>query len=227
MTLTVHHLENSRSQRVLFLLEELGVPYEVRRYRRNPRTMLAPAELRAVHPLGKSPLVTDGERTLAETGAIMEYLASHHGDGTLMGAPGSKERERVTYYLHYAEGSLMPLMLLQLVVSRLPQSPPKPLRPLLRPLLRGIVGGVDRQFLGPQLDLHLNFLDRELEGRQFFAGDTFTVADAQMSFPIEIAGLRLKALGAARPNLQGWLDRLRVRPAYARALERGGPYKIG
>ncbi|WP_428376067.1 glutathione S-transferase family protein [Lichenicoccus sp.] len=226
MTLTVHHLNNSRSQRVLFLLEELEVPYEIRRYERNPRTMLAPASLRAVHPLGKSPVVTDGDRTLAETGAIMEYLATTYGDGRLMPQPGSVERERATYYLHYAEGSLMPLLLLQLVFSRLPQQPPKLLRPLLRPLLDGIGRGVDRQFLGPQLALHLNFLDRELDARPWFAGDSFSVADAQMSFPLEIAGLRLKALGAALPNLQNWLDRLRARPAYARALERGGPYEI-
>ncbi len=226
MTLTVHHLNNSRSQRVLFLLEELEVPYEIRRYQRNPRTMLAPAALRAVHPLGKSPVVTDGDRTLAETGAIMEYLATRYGDGRLMPQPGSVERERASYYLHYAEGSLMPLLLLQLVFSRLPQQPPKLLRPLLRPLLDGIGRGFDRQFLGPQLALHLNFLDRELDARPWFAGDEFSVADAQMSFPLEIAGTRLRALGAARPNLQRWLDRLRARPAYARAVERGGPYEL-
>ncbi len=222
MTLTVHHLNNSRSQRVLFLLEELGVPYEIKYYRRDPKTMLAPAALRQVHPLGKSPIVTDGDATLAETGAILEYLAATYDDGTLMPPAGSEERRRVTYYLHYAEGSLMPLMLLSLVFSRLPRQAPF----LLRPLLRKVAAGVHAQFMEPQLTLHLNYLDRELEGRPWFAGHRFTVADAQMSFPIEIAGVRLRQLGAARPNLQSWLDRIHARPAYARALEQGGPYDL-
>ncbi len=220
MTLTVHHLNNSRSQRVLLVLEELGVPYEIKRYQRDPKTMLAPPSLRQVHPLGKSPIVTDGALTLAETGAIMEYLAATYDDGTLMPPPGTEEHRRVTYYLHYAEGSLMPLMLLSLVFDRLPRQAPL----LLRPLLKGAAAGVERQFIGPQMALHLDYLERELADRPWFGGDRFTIADAQMSFPIEIAGLRLRKLGAKRPNLQRWLDRLHVRPAYARALERGGPY---
>ena len=222
MTLTVHHLNNSRSQRVLFLLEELGVPYAIKRYQRDAKTMLAPASLKAVHPLGKSPLVTDGELTIAETGAIMEYLAATYDDGKLMPAPGTEERRRVTYYLHYAEGSLMPLMLLSLIFGRLSQQGPF----FMRPLLKRVASGVRAQFIGPQLALHLNFLDRELADRPWFAGENFTVADAQMSFPIEIAGLRMHMLGAARPNLQRWLDRVRARPAYARALEQGGPYEL-
>ena len=222
MTLTVHHLNNSRSQRVLFMLEELGVPYEMKHYRRDPRTMLAPASLRAIHPLGKSPIVTDGATTIAETGAIMEYLAATYDDGTLMPPAGTEERRRVTYYLHYAEGSLMPLMLLSLVFGRLPKQAPF----LLRPLLRKVSAGADAQFMGPQIALHLDYLEGELDGRPWFAGDRFSFADAQMSFPIEIAGARLKQLGAKRPKLQNWLDRIHARPAYARGLEKGGPYRL-
>ncbi len=223
MTLCVHHLNNSRSQRVLLLLEELGTPYEIKRYQRDPKTMLAPPALRQVHPLGKSPVVTDGPHTLAETGAIMEYLAATYDDGTLRPPPDSEEGRRVTFFLHYAEGSLMPLMLVSLVIGRLPGQAPF----LLKPLLGKVAGGVHQQFLGPQLGLHLAFLEGEHAHRRWFAGERFTVADAQMSFPIEIAGLRQRLLGAARPRLQNWLDRLRARPAYARALERGGPFDMG
>ncbi len=222
MTLTVHHLNNSRSQRVLFLLEELGVPYEIRHYRRDPATMLAPPSLRAVHPLGKSPVLTDGELTLAETGAIIEYLAGTYDDGALMPPAGSAERRQVTYYLHYAEGSMMPLMLLSLVFGRLPRQAPL----LLRPVLRRVSAGMRARFLGPQLALHLDVLERTLDDRPWLAGARFTVADVQMSFPIEIAGMRLRLLGSVRPKLQDWLDRLRARPAYVRALERGGPYDL-
>ena len=222
MTLTVHHLNNSRSQRVLFLLEELGVPYEIRRYERDPATMLAPASLRTIHPLGKSPVLTDGDLTLAETGAIIEYLASTYDDSTLMPAAGSAQRRQVGYYLHYAEGSLMPLMLLSLVFGRLPRQAPL----LLRPVVRGVAAGMRTRYLGPQLALHLDTLERALGDRPWFAGERFTVADAQLSFPVEIAGARLGLLGTVRPRLQDWLDRLRARPAYLRALERGGPYDL-
>ncbi len=222
MTLTVHHLNNSRSQRVLFLLEELDVPYQIRHYQRDPATMLAPASLRAIHPLGKSPVLTDGELTLAETGAIIEYLAGAYDDGTLMPPAGSAQRRQVGYYLHYAEGSLMPLMLLSLVFGRLPRQAPL----LLRPVLRRVAAGMRARYLGPQLALHLDVLERALDGHAWFAGERFTVADVQMSFPVEIAGVRLGLLGDARPKLQDWLDRLRARPAYVRALQRGGPYDL-
>ena len=222
MTLTVHHLNNSRSQRVLFLLEELGVPYEIRHYQRDPATMLAPASLRAVHPLGKSPVLTDGALTVAETGAIIEYLAGTYDDGMLMPPAGSAQRREVTYYLHYAEGSLMPLMLLSLVFGRLPLQAPM----LLRPVLRRVSAGMRKSYLGPQLTLHLDTLERALGDRPWFAGERFSVADAQMSFPLELAEARLGLLGKARPRLQDWLDRLRARPAYARALERGGAYDL-
>ena len=223
MTLTVHHLNNSRSQRVLFLLEELGVAYEVKRYERDPKTMLAPASLLRVHPLGKSPAVTDGDLTIAETGAIMEYLAATYGDATLRPPQGSEAGRRATYFLHYAEGSLMPLMLVSLIAGRLPARAPL----LMKPLLRRVGGSLQGQFVAPRLAQNLDFLEGELAGRPWFAGEGFTVADAQMSFPIEIAGLRQRLLGAARPKLQNWLDRVRARPAYARALERGGPYEMG
>ena len=223
MTLTVHHLNNSRSQRVLFLLEELGIEYEIRRYERNPRTMLAPASLRQVHPLGKSPVITDGDLTIAESGAILEYLAATYGDATLRPPPDTEAGRRVTSLLHYAEGSLMPVMLVSLIASQMPRGAPA----LLRPLVRRVAGGLQGRFVGPRLALNLDFLESEMTGRPWFAGEHFTVADAQMSFPVEIAGQRQHLLGAARPKLQNWLDRIHARPAYGRALERGGPYEIG
>lgn len=218
----VHHLENSRSQRVLWLLEELGLEYEVRRYQRDPKTMLAPAELKRVHPLGKSPVITDGERTLAETGAIIEYLLEYHGGGGLAPPPGSEARLRYTYWLHYAEGSLMPWMVMKLVFERMPK-PPMPLP--LRPAAALIAGGVRRKFIGPQIRLHLDYLEGELEGHEWFAGDEFTAADIMLSFPLEAAQAR-GVLDERHTGLNGFLDRIQARTAYRRALERGGPYTL-
>jgi len=220
--LTVHHLNNSRSQRVLWLLEELGLEYDIKRYERDAKTMLAPPELRAVHPLGKSPVVTDGPLTLAESGAIIEYLVDRHGQGKLAPAPGTPERVRYTYWLHYAEGSAMPPLLLALVFSRLPKGP---IPFFLKPIVKGISKQVMKVFVNPQLRLHLDYLEGELGKSTYFAGEEFSAADIQMSFPIEAAGAR-GGLGEKRPKLAAWLERIHARPAYKRALEKGGPYEL-
>jgi glutathione S-transferase len=218
--LTVHHLNNSRSQRVLWLLEELGVPYEVKRYQRDPKTMLAPPTLRAVHPLGKSPVVEDGGEVLAESGAILEYLVERYGAGRLIPPPGTPARRRFTYWLHYAEGSAMPPLLLKLVFDRV-ESGPMPF--FVRPIARGISSAVKAQFIQPQLDTHLSFMEGELGKSAWFAGDEFTAADVQMSFPLEAAAARA-GLDGRRPRLMAFLKAIRERPAYRRALERGGAY---
>ena len=218
--ITVHHLNNSRSQRVLWLLEELGVPYEVKRYERDAKTMLAPPALRAVHPLGKSPVIVDGTATVAESGAIVEYLVDRHGGGRLIPPAGTPERLRYTYWLHYAEGSAMPPLLLKLVFDRIASNPaPWP----ISAIARRIAGTVQNSFIGPQLKLHLDYLEAELAAHSWFAGEEFTAADVQMSFPLEAAASRA-GLNASRPHLAGFLERIRARGAYRRALERGGPY---
>jgi glutathione S-transferase len=207
MTIVVHHLENSRSQRILWLLEELGLPYEVKRYARDPKTMLAPPSLRIVHPLGKSPVIVDAGRTIAETGAIVEYLVEK-GDGRF-GPPAHRDAAlRYRHFLHYAEGSLMPPLLVLLVLGRL-----------------GVLGRPARKPVQAMLDVHLDWLETELAARPWFAGDDFTAADVMMSFPLEAARQR-GGLDASRPNLIDWLERIHARPAYDRALERGGPYSF-
>ena len=218
--ITVHHLNNSRSQRVLWLLEELGVRYEVRRYERDANTMLAPPALLAVHPLGKSPVITDGSSTLAESGAIIEYLIDKYGDGRLIPPAGTPDRLRYAFWLHYAEGSAMPPLLLKLVFDRVASAPlPWP----VSSIAQRIAGQVTRTFIAPQLTLHLDFMEAELASRPWFAGGQFTAADVQMSFPLEAAALRA-GLNASRPKLMAFLDRIHARPAYRQALERGGPY---
>lgn len=218
--ITVHHLNNSRSQRVLWLLEELGLPYEIRHYQRDPQTMLAPSELRAVHPLGKSPVITDGDVTVAESGAIVEYLVGRHGGGRLVPAEGSPDKLRYTYWLHFAEGSAMPPLLLKLIFGRI-QTAPMPF--FIKPIARGISAKVLSSFVDPNLKSQLDFMEAELGRSEWFAGPEFTAADIQMSFPLEAAAQRA-GLDASRPRLSAWLQRIHARPAYQRALERGGPY---
>ncbi|MFJ2987009.1 glutathione S-transferase [Collimonas sp. NPDC087041] len=220
--ITVHHLNNSRSQRVLWLLEELGLEYEIKFYQRDPKTMLAPASLRAVHPLGKSPVITDGDNTIAESGAIIEYLVQQYGGGRLIPPVGSKDRLRYTYWLHYAEGSAMPPLLMKLVFGRIDR-PPMPA--LLRPLARMISKGVQRGYIDPQLKSHLDFQEGELGKSTWFAGEEFTAADIQMSFPLEASQSR-GGLDASRPRLTAFLQRIHARPAYQRAIERGGKYDL-
>lgn len=222
MAIVVHHLNNSRSQRVLWLLEELDVPYEIVRYQRDPKTLLAPDALRRVHPLGKSPVVTDGELTLAESGAIIEHLADRYREGHLAPARGTPARLRYTYWLHYAEGSIMPLLLLKLAFGRVAQAK---MPFFARPVAKAIAAQANRTFIAPQLQRHLDYLQNELAKSTWFAGEAFSAADIQMSFPIEAAAAR-SGLGASRPQLQAWLERIHARSAYQRALERGGPYAL-
>lgn len=222
----VHHLNNSRSQRVLWALEELGLPYDVVCYQRDPETLLAPAALRAVHPLGKSPLLEDAGLVLAESAAILEYLVERYDPDHRLspppGPPDASERLRYRYWLHYAEGSLMPPLLLSLVFSRLKQAP---MPFFAKPIARGIADKAMASFVGPQLRLHLDYLEDELGKHEWFAGDRFGMADIQMSFPVEAAAVRGDF--SARPRLQAFLERIHARPAYQRALEHGGPFQVG
>ena len=218
----VHHLNNSRSQRVLWLLEELGLPYEIKRYQRNPKTMLAPPELRAVHPLGKSPVISEDGNTLAESGAILEYLADKYGAGQLAPAPGTPDRLRYTYWMHFAEGSAMPPLLLRLLFGRI-KSAPMPF--FARPIARRIADQALATFVAPNLERNLDFMEAELAKSDWFAGPRFTAADVQMSFPLEAARAR-GGLDEKRPRLMAWLERIHARPAYQRALERGGKYEL-
>ncbi|HEY4073301.1 MAG TPA: glutathione S-transferase [Herbaspirillum sp.] len=220
--ITVHHLNNSRSQRVLWLLEELGLEYQVQHYQRNPVTMLAPSSLRAIHPLGKSPVLTDNDLTLAESGAIIEYLLEQYGNGRLEPAAGTPQRLRYRYWLHYAEGSAMPLLLLKLIFGRLAR-PPMP--PLLRPFAALIGSGMQYKYIDPQLRIHLGFMEAELNKSSWFAGGTFSAADIQMSFPIEGAYSR-RVLDSHYPNLLKFLEAIHARPAYRRAVEKGGAYDL-
>jgi glutathione S-transferase len=220
--IVVHHLNNSRSQRILWLLEELGVEYEVKRYQRDPKTMLAPPELYAVHPLGKSPVITDGAQTLAESGAIIEYLVERYGNGRFAPAPGTLERLRYTYWLHYAEGSMMPPLLLNLIFNRLDKGP---MPFFVRPILRKVKERALQSFIDPRIAQHLDFQEAELGKTRWFAGNEFSAADVQMSFPVEAAAARA-GLNASRPKLMAFLERIHARPAYQRALQRGGEYKL-
>jgi len=216
----VHHLNNSRSQRVLWLLEELGLPYEIVRYQRDPKTMLAPKELRAIHPLGKSPILQDGEVTLAESGAIVEYLIERYGQGRLRPTVGSTDWLRYVYFLHYAEGSAMPPLLLKLVFVRM-ETAPVPF--FAKPVARMLAKGAQKAFVDPQLKLHLDYLEGEVGKSEWFAGNEFTAADIQMSFPLEAAASR-GGLDASRPKLHTFLERIHARPAYQAALTKGGKY---
>jgi glutathione S-transferase len=218
--LTVHHLNNSRSQRVLWLLEELGVPYELIRYERLP-DMRAPPELQAIHPLGKSPVITDKGNVVAESGAIVEYLIEAQGGGRLVPPPGTPERLRYNYWLHYAEGSAMPLLLLKLLFNIMPKRAPA----LLRPLVRKVSSQTLTMLVNPQLKQHMAFWESELQKSEWFAGNEFTAADIQMSFPLQAAAAR-GGLEQGHPRAMDFLERIEKRPAYQRAMEKGGPYTV-
>jgi len=220
--IVVHHLNNSRSQRVLWLLEELGLEYEVRRYQRDAKTMLAPPELRAVHPLGKSPVIEDDGQTLAESGAIVEYLAERYGGGRLVPAAGTPERMRYRYWMHFAEGTAQPPLLLKLLFDRI-ETAPMPF--FVRPVARTIARRAKAGYVQPNIDRNLDFMEGALAAREWFAGPDFTAADVQMSFPVEAARMR-GGLDAKRPRLMDWLARIHARPAYRRAIERGGEYAL-
>ena len=219
--LTVHHLENSRSHRILWLLEELDVDYEIQRYGRDRETGLAPPELLDVHPLGKAPVVTDGDRTLAESGAIIEYLVYEYDEGRLKPPDGTPEQRTYTYWLHYAEGTFAPLMLLSLVMGRIADAP---VPFFLRPVTHGISDKVRQDFLDANIKRNMDFIESSLTGSKWFCGDRFTAADVQMSFAIEAAEVRSDLSGY--PHLAGFLAAIRGRPAYKKAIDKGGHYEL-
>lgn len=219
--IVLHHLNNSRSQRIIWLLEELRLPYEVIRYERDSKTMLAPPELRKIHPLGKAPVITDGDKVLAESGAIIEYLIDSYGNDRLRPKVGTQARIDYNYFLHYAEGSAMPPLLLSLIFSKMPKSP---MPFFMKPIVKGIADKVKKSFVNPQIKNHFEFLENHLAKNPWFAGEEFSAADVQMSFVIA-AGL---ARGGrdSRPKLASFLDRIHARPAFQRALAVGGPFDI-
>ena len=218
----VHHLNNSRSQRVLWLLEELDLPYEIKKYQRNAQTMLAPPELREIHPLGKSPVITDDGVTVAESGAIIEYLLERYGNGRLEPAAGAPERLRFRYWMHFAEGTAMSPLLMKLIFERVKVSP---MPFFAKPIARGIANKVLAAMVDPNLKRQLDFMEAELGKSEWFAGSEFSAADIQMSFPVEASAQRA-GLDASRPKLMAFLKRIHARPAYKKALERGGPYSF-
>ena len=220
--ITVHHLENSRSQRIVWLLEELGVDYEIRRYGRDRQTGLAPPELLEVHPLGKAPVITDGDRTVAESGAIIEYLMYEYDDGRLRPQDGTDERLAYNYWLHYAEGTFAPLMILSLVLSRIEEAP---MPFFLRPVAKGIAQKVRDAYLDANVRRNLEFMDATLKDSRWFCGNVFTAADVQMSFALEAAEART-TLTDEYPHLAAFLETIRARPAYQRALDKGGHYEL-
>lgn len=205
--LELHHLNNSRSQRVLWLLEELAAPYTIIRYEREP--IFAPASLKAIHPLGKSPVIRDGNQVVAESAAIIEYLLDHYGRGRLEPDKASTSYARYRYWMHYAEGSLMPQLLLKMYMGRIGEP------------ARAVAERVESQ-----VSLHLDYVENELGNSPYLTGSELTAADIQMSFPLEVAATQ-RALNDQHPNLKALLQRLHARPAYQRALEKGGPYAYG
>ncbi len=221
--ITVHHLENSRSQRILWLLEELGVEYEIKRYGRDKDTSLAPPELRDIHPLGKAPIITDGDVTVAESGAIVEYLVYEYDDGRMRPDEDTPERRDYTYWLHYAEGTFMPLMIISLILGRI-ENAPVPF--FLKPVTRGIAQKVRDSYLDANIKRNLDYMEAALSKSTWFCGDSLTAADVQMSFAIEAAEVRA-GLHDDYPHLAAFLKRMRERPAYRAALDKGGHYELG
>lgn len=223
--LTVHHLETSRSHRILWLLEELGSTYKLKVYKRDPKTRLAPPSLKKVHPLGKSPVVTDDGETIAESGAIIEYLVERYGGDAsgelahLLPAPGTPEQRQCRFWMHYAEGSLMNWMVMSLVFTSIPT---QPMPFFVRPIARQICSAVLAKLVEPNITTALDFIEDHLSKNIWFAGEHLTMADFQMSFGVEAALSRSKD-AAAYPKLQSYAARLRARPAYQRAVKKGGP----
>ena len=218
--IVVHHLENSRSQRILWMLEELDIPYEIRHYKRDAKTQLAPASLMKVHPLGKSPVITDNDQVVAESGNIVEYLATLYGDAKFMPSLSDASHWQCKYWLHYGEGSLMPLLVMKLVFDKIKESP---MPFFIKPIAKGIADKVMEAYLGPNLDRQLAYVEKHLGDNPWFAGETLTAADFLMSFPLEAAASRYLK-GKRFPNIAAYLEKIHSRPAYQTALEKGGPY---
>ena len=216
--LTVHHLDNSRSQRVLWLLEELGVPYELVKIERDPKTGLAPESLQKIHPLGKSPVIVDDGVTVAESAVILEYIAEKYGNGRLIPPKDSPAYRRYRYFMHYAEGSLMPILLVKLITTRLKNAPG-----LLRPIAKAVGKKVEAAFVTPNIERHVPFVVSELGEEPYFCGNDLTLADIQMSFPMEALAVRIP--DAPKP-IKDYVERIHARPAFKKALERGGPYDV-
>lgn len=217
--LTVHHLNNSRSQRVLWLLEELEAPYAIEHYERNPKTKLAPDALKRVHPLGKSPVITEDGVTVAESGAIIEYILARYGNGRFSAAPGTPEAARDRYFMHYAEGSLMPLMVMHLVFHEMRRQAPA----LVRPLVGAIAGQLHKVYLDPTVATHVEMLELELSDRPFLTGESLTAADFQMCIPMIALQSRSKL---PHPKVDAYVARITARPAFRRALDKGGPLDL-
>lgn len=223
--ITVHHLETSRSQRILWLLEELGLPYELKIYQRDKATRLAPPELKKIHPLGKSPVITDAGAVIAESGAIIEYLVETYGQNAggdlahLQPAIGTPEHRQCRFWMHYAEGSLMNWLVMKLVFMSIPQ---QPMPFFVRPIARALCGTVQQKLIDPNVDTALEFMDQHLAQNTWFAGQHLTMADFQMSFAVEAALSRARK-GTPRPHLQAYLERMQARPAYQRGIVKGGP----
>ncbi len=220
--LTVHHLERSRSHRVLWLLEEMGTPYELKIYKRDPKTLLAPPELKQVHPLGKSPIITDDSLVVAESGAILEYLVDKYGQENLKPKSGTQDFQDYRYYMHYAEGSLMPYLVMSVVFNMLPK---QPLPFFLKPVMKGISEAVHRKHLNPNLKTHFEFLESHLKKSKWFAGNEFSAADIQMSYPLLAAEDRMQNL-FNYPYLKTINQKFRSRPAFKKAIEKGGPLEL-
>lgn len=220
--ITVHHLENSRSQRVLWLLEELGLEYEVKRYERNKKTNLAPESLKAVHPLGKSPVISDGQQIVAESGVITEYLIHRYGEDSMRFEIGSQQWLDATYWMHYAEGSLMPLMVMKLIFSQVKKAP---MPFFVKPVAKGISNKVIQSYVQPNIDTHLEFINNHLKDKNWFVGESLSGADIQMIFPLEAASARAN-VKTQYPEIQRYLNQVHDRPAYKRGLETGGPYQL-
>lgn len=214
MSITVHHLNFSRSTRILWLLEELGIDYAIARYDRDPVTFRAPPELARIHPLGRAPVVTDGDLVLAESGAIIEYFVDKTGQ---LGPQTDAERVRYRFFLHYAEGSVMPPLLVRLLMSKVREAK---VPFFVQPIVRQIAGKVEESYSDGEIARHFSFLDEELANRAYLLGDRLTAADVQMLYPLE-AGLSRGA--GDRPHIEAWLRRVHARPAYQRAVEKGGP----
>lgn len=219
----LHHLEHSRSQRIIWLLEELGLPYEVVLYKRDPKTYLAPPELLKIHPLGKSPVITDGDITVAESAAIVEYLVDKAG-GAMRPAAGTEANRQYTYWMHFAEGTIMPPLVMTLVFNKIENAPlPFFLKPLVLPIARGISAQVKSSFINPNLEKQFAFIDAHLGKNQWFCGDQLSGADFMMIFPLEAAASRADAIKNCT-NIKAFVDRVHKLPAYRTALEKGGPY---